>query len=33
MSLNDFVVGKFIGKGAFGSVCLVTRKADKKYMQ
>ena len=30
MSLNDFVVGKFIGKGAFGSVCLVTRKADKK---
>ena len=30
MSLNDFIIGKFIGKGAFGSVCLVTRKADKK---
>jgi len=30
MSLNDFIVGKFLGKGAFGSVCLVTRKADKK---
>ena len=29
MSLNDFIVGKFLGKGAFGSVCLVTRKADK----
>ena len=30
MSLNDFIVGKFLGKGAFGSVCLVTRKVDKK---
>ena len=30
MSLNDFIIGKFLGKGAFGSVCLVTRKADKK---
>ena len=30
MSLNDFIVGKFLGKGAFGSVCLVTRKADKR---
>ena len=30
MSLNDFIVGKFLGKGAFGSVCLVTRKEDRK---
>ena len=30
MSLNNFVIGKNLGKGAFGSVCLVTRKEDKK---
>ena len=30
MSLNNFIIGKNLGKGAFGSVCLVTRKEDKK---
>ena len=28
MSLNDFEFGKFLGKGAFGSVAIVTRKKD-----
>ena len=30
MSLNDFEIGKELGKGAFGSVYLVKRKKDKK---
>ena len=30
MSLNNFIIGKPLGKGAFGSVCLVTRKEDQK---
>ena len=30
MSLNNFILGKALGKGAFGSVRLVTRKEDKK---
>ena len=28
--MNDFIIGKIIGKGAFGSVSLVTRKNDGK---
>ena len=30
MSLKNFIIGKKLGKGAFGSVCLVTRKEDQK---
>ena len=30
MSLNDFILGKELGKGAFGRVRLVTRKEDQK---
>ena len=30
MSLNDFIFGKQLGKGSFGSVSIVTRKQDKK---
>ena len=30
MSMDDFVLGKILGKGAFGSVLLVTRKTDNK---
>lgn len=30
MSINDFIIGKVLGKGAFGSVSLVTRKRDGK---
>jgi len=30
MSINDFIIGKELGKGAFGSVSLVTRKRDGK---
>ena len=30
MSLNDFEIGKVLGKGAFASVVIVTRKEDKK---
>ena len=30
MSLNDFTIGKQLGKGAFGTVTIVTRKADGK---
>ena len=30
MSLNDFEIGKELGKGAFGSVFIVKRKQDKK---
>jgi NIMA (never in mitosis gene a)-related kinase len=30
MSLNDFKMGKQLGKGAFGSVFIVTRLADQK---
>ena len=30
MSMNDFKMGKLIGKGAFGSVSIVTRKTDGK---
>ena len=30
MSLNNFILGKQLGKGAFGSVRLVTRKKDGK---
>ena len=28
--MNDFIIGKILGKGAFGSVSLVTRKKDGK---
>ena len=28
--LNDFELGKILGKGSFGTVTLVTRKEDKK---
>ena len=28
--MNDFIMGRLIGKGAFGSVSLVTRKKDDK---
>ena len=28
MSLKDFIIGKLLGKGVFGSVSLVTRKRD-----
>ena len=30
MSLNDFIFGKVLGKGSFGTVNIVTRKQDKK---
>ena len=30
MSLNDFEFGKELGKGAFGSVTIVTRLEDNK---
>ena len=30
MSLNNFIIGKPLGKGTFGSVKIVTRKEDKK---
>jgi len=30
MSLNDFEIGTILGKGAFGSVAIVTRKEDRK---
>ena len=30
MSLKDFEIGKELGKGAFGAVCFVKRKADSK---
>ena len=30
MSLSNFNIGNQLGKGAFGSVCIVTRKLDKK---
>ena len=30
MSLTDFEIGKTLGKGAFGMVCLVKRKFDGK---
>ena len=30
MSLNNFIIGKKLGKGSFGSVSLVTRKEDGK---
>ena len=30
MSLKDFDIGKELGKGAFGSVCIVKRKIDNK---
>ena len=30
MSLNDFEYGKMLGKGVFGSVCVVKRKEDKE---
>ena len=30
MSLNDFELGKILGKGSFASVLLVTRKVDRK---
>ena len=28
--MNNFEIGKVLGKGSFGSVCIVTRKKDKK---
>ena len=28
--MNNFEIGKILGKGSFGSVCIVTRKQDKK---
>ena len=28
--MNNFEIGKVLGKGSFGSVCIVTRKQDKK---
>ena len=30
MSLNDFEMGKILGKGAFANVLIVTRKEDRK---
>ena len=30
MSLSNFELGKQLGKGSFGSVCIVTRKQDRK---
>ena len=30
MSLNDFIFGKILGKGSFGTVNIVTRKEDNK---
>ena len=30
MSLSNFEIGKLLGKGAFGSVNIVTRKLDNK---
>ena len=30
MSLNDFYLGKYLGKGSFGSVQIVKRKTDGK---
>ena len=30
MSLSNFEIGKVLGKGSFGSVCLVTRKLDRQ---
>ena len=30
MSLSDFVYGKELGTGSFGSVVIVQRKEDKK---
>ena len=30
MSLNDFIFGKILGKGSFGTVNIVTRKQDNK---
>ena len=31
MSLNDFYLGKYLGKGSFGSVQIVQRKSDNQY--
>ena len=28
--MNDFEIGKILGKGSFGQVCLVKRKIDGK---
>ena len=28
--MNNFEIGKVLGEGSFGSVCIVTRKKDKK---
>lgn len=30
MSLNDFEIGKILGKGAFATVAIVTRKEERK---
>ena len=30
MPLDDFIFGKVLGKGSFGSVIIVTRKQDNK---